>query len=77
MRVNDTNAMPQSDVLNDQIPQKRGLAGPRFSDDINVMPLVFFRYAKGLGISPAVAVSDGNEIRSQNQPPLHSPRAND
>src|ERR1017187_5685316 len=55
VRVNDAHSMTESNVLDDQIPQERRLAGAGFSDDVDVVALVLDRYAKAPGIAPALA----------------------
>ena len=60
VRVNHADAMPKSDVLQDQIPQQRRLAGAGFADDVDVLPLVHGGNAKRLGIAPALAFADGD-----------------
>src|ERR1039458_988166 len=56
--VDDANAVTKGDMLDDQVAQERGLAGPGFSDDVDVLSLVRDRYAKRLRLPPAVAFSD-------------------
>jgi hypothetical protein len=56
--VNDAYAVPKSDVLDDQVPQERSLAGTCFADDVYVLALVRGGYAETLGIAPALALPD-------------------
>src|SRR5438132_3327216 len=58
--VNHPDSMAKGDVLNDEIPQERRLAGAGLSDDVNVLSLVSGRYAKRLRVTPTFAVSDDN-----------------
>ena len=58
MGVDDTDAVTKGDVLGDQVPQERRLAGTGFSDDVNVLALIGSRYAKRLRLPPAVAFSN-------------------
>jgi hypothetical protein len=60
VRVNNANPMPHRNVLDDEIPQEGSLAGARLSDDIYVLSLVLFGYAKTLGVTPAVAFSNND-----------------
>jgi hypothetical protein len=56
--VNYPDSVAKGDMLNDQIPEERGLSGARFSDDVYVLSLVSGRYAKRLRVAPTFAVSD-------------------
>jgi len=56
--INDTDSMSERDVLNDEIPQESRLAGPSFSDDVNVLTLINGRYAKRPRVAPNFALSD-------------------
>jgi hypothetical protein len=58
MRVDNPDSMSTSDVLNDQVPQERRLAGTSFSDDVNVLALVGGRYAKRPRVAPSFSLSD-------------------
>jgi hypothetical protein len=52
--------MSKGDVLDDQVPQERGLAGTGFPDDVDMLPLVGSRYAKRQRLPPAVTFSNHN-----------------
>jgi hypothetical protein len=56
--VNDANAVAKGDVLDDQVPQERCLAGTSLPDDVDVLALVTGRYAKRLRLPPTVAFSN-------------------
>jgi len=66
--------MAQSDMLDDKVPEERGLSGAGFAYNIYVLALVLFGYAKALGTAPAFALSnDDAGFRFQDQPPLLRP----
>jgi hypothetical protein len=58
MRINQPHAMPQGNVLGDQVQQQGGFAGACLSDDVDVLALIHSGNAKGLGIAPAIALAD-------------------
>jgi hypothetical protein len=60
VRVDQSHAMSQGDVLHDHVAQQRRFAGTRLSDDVDVLTLVHGRYAKGSSLAPIVALADGD-----------------
>ena len=58
--INQSHAVAKIDVLDNQVAQKRCLPGTSLTDDIDMLALVDGRYAKGPGITPAVAFTDCN-----------------
>jgi hypothetical protein len=48
MRVNQSNAVPKLDVLQDQIAEQCSFARTSFSNDVDMLPLVTLGYAKRL-----------------------------
>jgi hypothetical protein len=56
--INDANAVPKGNVLQNQIAEQGRLAGPGFADDVEVLALVFGGYAKAPGFAPAFALAD-------------------
>jgi hypothetical protein len=58
VRINHANAMPERNVLDDQISQKGSLAGAGLSNDIYMLSLILNGNAKTLGITPAFALSN-------------------
>ena len=60
VRIDDADAMPERDVLEDEIAKQRRFTRAGLSDDVDVLPLVGSGYAKGLGLCPAFALSDSN-----------------
>src|SRR5438552_16536723 len=61
VRIDQADAMSQSDVLNENIPQERRFPCARLADDVEVMPLVLGQNPKGGGIAPCFAFSKVNE----------------
>lgn len=51
--INEANAVPQGEVLEDQVPQQGGLAGTGLADEVEVLALVGGGNAKRLGFTPA------------------------
>jgi hypothetical protein len=45
-------------VLDDEISEQGSLPGAGFSNDVDMLTLVFLGYAKTLGVTPAVALSN-------------------
>jgi hypothetical protein len=62
MGIDDRDAFTGLDILKDQIPQQRCLAGAGFAKDIQVMASVSTRKSKRLIASPAKTCSDVNEM---------------
>ncbi|HXT13489.1 MAG TPA: hypothetical protein VN873_18195 [Candidatus Angelobacter sp.] len=58
VRINDTHAVAERNVLDDQIAQKCRFASAGLSDDVDMLALVLFGYAKALGMTPAFALSN-------------------
>ena len=58
VRVNQADAMPQRDVLDDHVSQHRGLAGTGFADDINVLPQIRQGNAERNGVPPNFLCAD-------------------
>src|SRR3989344_5500217 len=68
--------MSQGDVLNDEVVQQGSFSRTGFSNDVDVLTLIFRGYAKGTRVSPPFAPPDDDNrfVVSwfQNQPPLLS-----
>jgi hypothetical protein len=58
VRVYDPNAVPERDVLQDQVSQQGGFSRAGLADDVEVLPFVHGGNAKGLGIAPAGLLTD-------------------
>src|ERR1039458_3247208 len=58
VRVYDPNAVPERDVLQDQVSQQGGFSRAGLADDVEVLPFVHGGNAKGLGIAPAGLLAD-------------------
>ena len=58
VRVNDPDAMPQRDVLQNQVSQQGGFSRAGLADDVEVLPFIHGGNAKGLGIAPAGLLAD-------------------
>ena len=72
--INEADAVSEGDVLDDEVSKKCGFAGPRFSNNVDMLALVLLGDAKTLGSAPAFAFSDDDAwFRFQNQPPLLQP----
>ena len=52
MRINKSDAVIQTQVLNDHVFNKRGFARARLADDVNVMAAVFWLYAERATLFP-------------------------
>jgi len=61
VRVDQTDAISRSDVLNENIPQESCLSRTCLPDDVEVMPLVLWQNAKGGCIAPCFAFSEVDE----------------
>ena len=58
VRVYDADAVAEHDVLHDEISQQRRFAGTSLADDVDMLTLIHGGNAKGLGIAPALPISD-------------------
>jgi len=59
--IDQTEAMPQGDMLDDHVSQERRLAGAGLSDHVDVLALVNLGNAKNQWISPPMSFPNGDE----------------
>lgn len=70
VRIDQADAVPCGNVLNDQVAQKCRLAHAGFTDDVHVVPAIFGVHAKKRGVTaPQVTLADVNGL-------VHGTKAN-
>ena len=68
VRINDGNAMPGLDVLEDQIAEQGGFARPAFPDGVKMVPAVTVRKREGQLLPPMFALAYDNVLVARHVP---------